>query len=234
MNTEKRQVPVLIVRRVIQATRDKVFCAWTDPEIMKKWFHPVGARAVVTNNLEVNGAFRNEMNFSPNGQSCTTETVSAEETSFVDFGSYLETIEPEKIVFPWNSPIVTESRVTVELKDLARVLNSGLIFAAISKNVTAKVGSDQSGGLVCVAYTGNTTSCGGMTIPKSGCSCCSRSLRFSEENKGLWVCDNNIGMHCPVNSYEVEHDPCPYPGQTGSCYTCMRDWGIDGADQIPE
>ena len=34
----------LVLKRLLPAPRDKVFAAWTRPEIMKKWLAPCGAR----------------------------------------------------------------------------------------------------------------------------------------------------------------------------------------------
>lgn len=109
-------MPSLVIRRVVRAKRDRVFKAWTDPEIMQKWFYCQEGSAKVKNDLRVGGAYENEMTHKPRNSEggCGAEEGSVN----LHTGEYLEIIPPEKIVFTWNSAIVTNSIVTVELKDL--------------------------------------------------------------------------------------------------------------------
>lgn len=99
--------PSLTIRRVYQATPDKVFRAWTDPALMKRWFAPSDAFVVpeVQVDLRVGGRYRIVMK-SPDGE---THRVG---------GVYREIRPPERLVFSWawESAPERESLVTVELK----------------------------------------------------------------------------------------------------------------------
>ncbi len=114
---ENTAPPALVIRRVIKAKRDRVFAAWTDPQQMSQWFYCGIGSALVTNTLRVGGSYENKMLLYPDAQhpGCGTST---EPDTYTHFGEYLEIIPPEKIVFTWNSAIVSDSRVTIELRDL--------------------------------------------------------------------------------------------------------------------
>lgn len=117
MNTQKNESPPsLTLKRRIRAKREKVYEAWTKPELMKQWFF-CGARTrcEVKNELRVGGAYQNTMYFEADpsagcGSHKEVETVN-------HTGEYLELIPPEKIVFTWSSHLVTNSRVTIVLSD---------------------------------------------------------------------------------------------------------------------
>ena len=81
---------------------------------MSKWFIPGPGKAIVKNDFRINGNFENKMVFDSDA-GCGTPT---ETNTFVHTGEYLEIIPPEKLVFTWSSHIVTNTRVTVELRDL--------------------------------------------------------------------------------------------------------------------
>lgn len=109
-----------MIRRTIRAKRDRVFEAWTDPKRMQEWFFPGTWKAKSENDLRIGGFFRNEMIPDPNGpdlRSCDKGDLDKAK-GIVHTGEYLEIITPEKLVFTWNSPSVTNTRVTIELKDL--------------------------------------------------------------------------------------------------------------------
>ncbi len=114
---EAKITPALVLRRVIHAKRDRVFAAWSDPEKMSQWFIGGPGTPVVTNDFRVGGKFENRMNIIPVGEhkGCQTTTGPA---THVHTGEYLEIIPEEKLVFTWNSPSVTNTRVTIELRDL--------------------------------------------------------------------------------------------------------------------
>lgn len=83
---------------------------------MNEWFYGGEGRSVNTNDLRVGGKYKNEM-YMVGTSGCGGESA-GDGTPNTHTGEYLEIVPPEKIVFTWNSPIVKNSRVTVELKDL--------------------------------------------------------------------------------------------------------------------
>jgi len=99
------------VKKIIRASRDKVFKAWTQPDLMKRWYAP-GEMTVpaVTSDLRVGGAYRIEMRGKMRGQNADG-TVG---------GKYIRIVPNELLVFTWSwegdpSP---ETIVTVELEDV--------------------------------------------------------------------------------------------------------------------
>lgn len=90
----------LVFERILPATPEQVFAAWTTPERMTEWLSPIGhAEAEV--DLRVGGAFRVVM---------VDEGIPIEHT-----GTYLEV--PRRLVFTWISPytVPEPSLVTVQL-----------------------------------------------------------------------------------------------------------------------
>ncbi|WP_296435047.1 MULTISPECIES: SRPBCC domain-containing protein, partial [unclassified Rhizobium] len=77
----------LILVREFDAPREKIFKAWTDPELMKEWFVP-RPWTISDAKLEVRAGGANLIVMrSPEGQ------------EFPNRGVYLEVIENEKLVF---------------------------------------------------------------------------------------------------------------------------------------
>lgn len=90
------------VRRLLPATPEEIFRAWTDPEQIRHWMSPVGtAEAEV--DLRVGGGFRIVM---------SGEGLEIEHT-----GEYLEIAPPDRLAFTWRSPYTGQepSLVTVTL-----------------------------------------------------------------------------------------------------------------------
>ena len=88
MNTENL---VLVVQRKIKASQERLFDAWTKPELMKQWFH---ARDKMTTpvaeaDLKVEGPWRVVMR-NPDGQ------------EYPNNGKYLVIDRPNKLVFTWH------------------------------------------------------------------------------------------------------------------------------------
>ena len=90
----------LVVERVLPASPDEVFDAWTTPSRMAAWMSPVGA-AEAEVDLRVGGSFR----------------VVMVEARLEHTGEYLEIDPPSRLVFTWVSPFTgaEPSVVTVEL-----------------------------------------------------------------------------------------------------------------------
>lgn len=94
------------VERMLPATPDVVFDAWTDPTSLRIWMAP-GPRAVADAECEarVGGAFRIVM---------IDDSGAVEHT-----GRYLELDRPRRLVFTWRSPGTghTDTEVTVDLAE---------------------------------------------------------------------------------------------------------------------
>ena len=100
----------LEIRRVIKASRDRVYAAWTDPAQMRRWFGPenVQTRELVAD-ARVGGTFRWDLTNS-DGEEMTM------------FGEFRELQPGKKIVFTWQWQDDEDwedhiSIVTVELYD---------------------------------------------------------------------------------------------------------------------
>ena len=77
----------LVLIRVLNAPREKVFRAWTEPELMKQWFAP---RPWTTPKVEVD--------VRPGGASLVVMR-SPEGEEFPSRGVYLEVVKNERLVF---------------------------------------------------------------------------------------------------------------------------------------
>lgn len=75
----------LRVERVIRAPRERVYAAWTEPELIKQWGAPEGLTVEGEMDVRVGGTFRTVMR-APDG------------TQNVAVGRYLELTPPERIV----------------------------------------------------------------------------------------------------------------------------------------
>jgi uncharacterized protein YndB with AHSA1/START domain len=93
--------------RVLKARRERVFEAWTRPELMARWFFPAnGWSATAEADLRVGGRW----------------TVVMRDSAGVrheQFGEYREITPSSRLVFTWSCPDlkVEHSLVTVELDD---------------------------------------------------------------------------------------------------------------------
>lgn len=95
----------LTVKRVIKAEPETLWEALTDQQIMQKWFFAEeGMSATVENNPETGGSFSVDMHG-------PKDTYSHE-------GIYKEMIPHKKIVFTWNSRFVSDTLVTITLKEV--------------------------------------------------------------------------------------------------------------------
>lgn len=117
MDKKIKTPPTLVIRRTIHAKREKVFEAWSDPAIMNQWFF-CGDQAIVTNDFRTGGNYQNKMIFKAKVDGAHACSSPSETTTYTHSGEYLEIIPPEKLVFTWNSHLVKDSRVTIELRDL--------------------------------------------------------------------------------------------------------------------
>jgi uncharacterized protein YndB with AHSA1/START domain len=79
----------LLITRVLDAPREAVFKAWTDPTQLARWLGPAGIQAEITQlNATAGGAYRVAMHGAPSGM-------------MVVGGVYREIVRPERLVFTW-------------------------------------------------------------------------------------------------------------------------------------
>ena len=103
------------VSKVIRASREQVFEAWTKPDVIQRWFGPANMEsAKATNDLRVGGTYRIEM------QACEERAENKDMKGVsIATGVYREIVPNEKLSFTWNGNWNPgeESLVTVTLKD---------------------------------------------------------------------------------------------------------------------
>lgn len=110
MTTQAAGNTSLEIKRLIDAPRERVYAAWTDPAQLKEWFAPEGVRTrALVADPRVGGTFRWDLT-TPDGEEMTAR------------GDYRELEPGRKIVFTWkwDDDEAWEghtSIVTVELSD---------------------------------------------------------------------------------------------------------------------
>ncbi|MBX7138855.1 MAG: SRPBCC domain-containing protein [Oligoflexia bacterium] len=114
-NEANNQMAKVVVRKFVHASRERVFDAWTKPELMNQWFVGGKGKAKCSVDLRVGGTYTDEMFLDNNKDATCGPNPSEDVTSFMHSGEYLEIVRPEKLVFTWNSPFVKKTTVTVEL-----------------------------------------------------------------------------------------------------------------------
>jgi len=88
--SETEEKPVLRMNRVIAASRERVFAAWTTPEAIKVWFGPASCRVLdVQIDLRVGGEYCFQL---------STEQLGEIQVS----GRYHEVTPPAKLVYTWQ------------------------------------------------------------------------------------------------------------------------------------
>ncbi len=95
----------VVVERTFLAPRARVFRAWTDPNLMGKWFAPAPMKPVgIETNVAVGGSYRIGMR-------------QQDGTIHYAIGKYIEILPPERLVFTWawqTEPPGVDTLVTVE------------------------------------------------------------------------------------------------------------------------
>ncbi len=110
MTTKTTQNPSLEIKRFINAPRDRVYNAWTDPAQLKAWFGPENVQTHdFVADVRVGGKYRWDL-------------TSSEGEKMTAFGEYRELQPGRKIVFTWqwDDDEAWENHVsvvTVELSD---------------------------------------------------------------------------------------------------------------------
>jgi uncharacterized protein YndB with AHSA1/START domain len=82
---------VLMVHRTINASAERLFDAWTQPELMKKWFHSSEKMSTPTAeaDLKVGGTWKIEM-------------LNSKGVTYLCLGAYKVIDRPHKLVFTWS------------------------------------------------------------------------------------------------------------------------------------
>ncbi|MCH8350303.1 MAG: SRPBCC domain-containing protein [Chloroflexi bacterium] len=106
----------LKVTKTIKASRERVFAAWTQPEMLHQWWgaHESFSAPIAEVDLKVGGKYRFGM------------LEPGKDAPYVSYGTYREVTPPEKLVFTWafeKMPgddadfVPAETLVTVEFID---------------------------------------------------------------------------------------------------------------------
>ena len=103
--------PGFTIVREFAAPRARVWEAWTNPDVMARWFHPetlVTPRESVSVDLRVGGEYTYTMRIPDTGQ------------EFPTAGKYLHIDEPARLDFTWGSPgdVDNAPRVSVALEEI--------------------------------------------------------------------------------------------------------------------
>jgi uncharacterized protein YndB with AHSA1/START domain len=102
-------VPALVIRRTYEAPPQRVYEAWTNPELAKQFLCPAGMTVGdLKLDVRVGGAFRIEM-LAPNGE------------TYVGYGVYREVVPPSRLSMTWqweeeNRADEHETLLTLEFK----------------------------------------------------------------------------------------------------------------------
>ena len=100
---------LLTVRRIIRASREKVFAAWTTPDLLMKWWGPRGVTCAHA-----------EIDLRPGGTYRLGNRHADGSTTWI-FGVFELVHPPEALVYSWNIglPGADGSRVRVEFRNHA-------------------------------------------------------------------------------------------------------------------
>ena len=104
--TSAQAQTALRMTRFIKARREKVFEAWTRPDLIKQWMGPGPINVTLArSDARVGGEYRIEMDNAG--------------TRYATYGEYLEIVPNRKLVFTWGweGPNRYETLVTVSLED---------------------------------------------------------------------------------------------------------------------
>ncbi len=106
----------LSISKTINAPRERVFAAWTQPELLHQWWgaHESFSAPIAEVDLKVGGTYRLGM------------LEPGKDAPYVSYGTYREVNPPQKLVFTWafekmpgDDPefVPAETLVTVEFND---------------------------------------------------------------------------------------------------------------------
>lgn len=110
--TEPDDRPQFTITRILDAPRELVWRAWTEPEQAGAWWHPRGID-VEEGSLE--------LDVRPGGRYRYTMVNPADGSRYPTAGVYLEVQPPERLAFTWGSPEDADDAaplITVLLREL--------------------------------------------------------------------------------------------------------------------
>ena len=99
----------LVFKRKFNLPKRQLFEAWSNPQIMQRWFFGGPLRencCTVENQFVTNGEYKITMHFENTGDSEL-------------YGKYLEINRYNKIVFTWSNSLVTDTVVKLSFKELS-------------------------------------------------------------------------------------------------------------------
>lgn len=109
-DTSTTTTPQFTITRTIDASRERIFTAWTDPDEATQWWGPRGVRTP-----------RETMTLEPwvGGAWCWTMISDSDGTEYPCIGVVLEIEPPERLSFTWGNPgEESPPVVTLTLRDL--------------------------------------------------------------------------------------------------------------------
>jgi uncharacterized protein YndB with AHSA1/START domain len=110
----------LTASRIIRAPRARVFEAWLNPAIRRRWW--LNSKGQGPTHCEIDGRVGGRYCIKQVGCGCETELAQDDDYEWVMTGEFLEISAPERIVFSWSvnhedEPVV-DQRVTVEFREV--------------------------------------------------------------------------------------------------------------------
>jgi uncharacterized protein YndB with AHSA1/START domain len=130
---------MLTQTRVIRAPRSRVYQAWTDPEILQKWFGPPGKHCPEASiDLRVGGAYSITMAPDDAPPDAVDSCGGGQQTTA--FGKYTKIVPNELLQFTWasNWSPGEQSLVTISLKDV----KSGTELTILHENFITEASRD--------------------------------------------------------------------------------------------
>ena len=98
----------VVVRRVFNCPKRTLFDAWSQPSVMSKWLFARRedfCESTVSNSFAVGGEYTITMHMPSGG--------------VVLFGEYTEINRYNRIAFTWSSPVISNSNVVLDFKELS-------------------------------------------------------------------------------------------------------------------
>jgi hypothetical protein len=113
----------LIITRIINAPREKVFKAWTDPELLKQWFAPLPYTTPIA-----------ELDVRPGGANLIVMR-DPQGNDLPNRGVYLEVVENERIVGPVHRSARGARGVVMKRRQtpFLALLQSGALFGGLPR-----------------------------------------------------------------------------------------------------